>query len=486
MDSANKTAAELGIDFDGRCPADTSILSQLSRAELERGTIHLWRRVDRLEDRVTAIEAMLAKSSANSSKPPSTDNPFRKPAPAPKLGTAPKRTVGGQVGHRGVTLLRKDPDVIVPHPLPARCLCGESLTPEPACARQVLDLPTIHLQVIEHRTFKAVCRCGRRHQSKFPGSVTAPVQYGPQLQALGAYLSQHHMLPVARTAQILSDLVGEPISPATIQNAITSAATALNSSVELIKQAVIAAPVVHADETGLRVEGSLSWMHVAVTEALTLAAVHEKRGAVGMQDLGVLEQIRGIVVHDGLGAYWDLFCQHALCNAHHLRELVFEAEQTGQLWSKDLIELLLKANARVRATGAALPAAEFVELQVRYRALLDEGEALNPPNRPGGGNHRKPKQSTATNLLRRLRAYEDETLRFAEDARVPFTNNLAERSIRMPKVKQKTSGCFRTAAGARAFCVIRSYFATLAKQKRDLLGSLVMALQGNAPDPRPA
>jgi transposase len=135
-----------------------------------------------------------------------------------------------------------------------------------------------------------------------------------------------------------------------------------------------------------------------------------------------------------------------------------------------------------QATGTALLAADFAELQVRYRTLLDEGEALNPPNRPGGGNNRKPKQSTATNLLRRLRAYEDETLRFAEDARVPFTNNLAERAIRMPKVKQKISGCFRTAAGARTFCVICSYFATLAKQKRDLLGSLVMALQGLAPD----
>jgi transposase len=300
---------------------------------------------------------------------------------------------------------------------------------------------------------------------------------------MAIYLTQHHMLPIARTAQILGALTGEPIAPSTVQNTIAGAAAMLVPAVELIKNAVGSSPVVHADETGLRVAGGLHWMHVAVTEELTFAGSHPKRGIEGIAHFGVLDQVQGTIVHDGFGPYKDLTCLHGLCNAHHLRELQFEAETTGQLWSFDLIKVLLEANAEVRKTHSPLPAYQLEQLQRRYRTLLDEGERLNPPRDPAGGRRGRIKQSTATCLLRRLRHLEEDVLRFAVDPDVPFTNNLAERSIRMPKVKQKISGCFRTAAGAQAFCTIRSYLATLAKQKRDLLGSLILALQGNTPNP---
>jgi transposase len=347
-------------------------------------------------------------------------------------------------------------------------------------------LPPTRLQVTEHQIFAARCACGKQHRSVFPATVVAPAQYGPKVLAMSVYLTQHHMLPVARTAQILAAFAGEPIAAATVQNAIFTAAGALGTSVRLIKEAVLNAPILHVDETGLRAMGGMHWLHVPAIADPTLAVVRPKRGADAITELGVLERFRGLLVHDGFVPYKNLVCQHALCNAHRLRELQWEAEQTGQLWSKDLIQLLLIANQEVRQTGSALDPPKLDELKRAYRELLDEGDALNPGKVAPGGRKSRAKQSTATCLLRRLRDYEDEVLRFAEDPAVPFTNNIAERAMRMPKVKRKTSGRFRTIRGVGALGIVRSYLSTLAKQNRDLLGNLVMALQGNAPDPGPA
>lgn len=448
-------------------------------------------RIAQLEAKVESLEARLAqnavtKDSHNSNQPPSADDPYRKPKPAPRhKGAAEPRSVGGQAGHAGAVLTARAPDVVVDYPLPERCQCGTPLVAELFAARQVHDIPAPRLEVTEHRTYTARCGCGAFHKSQFPADVTAPIQYGPRIRANAAYLSQHHMLPVSRTAQILSAWSASTIAASSVQNAINEVIRAVAPAVELIRQAIGRAPVLHADETGFRVGGGLCWMHVLATQTLTFCDVHPQRGAAAIDEIDVLPHFRGILVHDGFAPYKSLLCgAHALCNAHHLRELMYEAESKGELWAYDLAHVLIEANRRVRETGAALDPPARRALWADYERLVAEGMARNPKIATVKGEGR-PKQSTATNLLARLEDSIHEVLLFAADPAVPFTNNTAERTIRMPKVKQKIAGCFRTLAGARGFAAIRSYLSTLDKQNRNLIESLILALKGLAPNPLP-
>jgi transposase len=397
-----------------------------------------------------------------------------------------KRKPGGQPGHKGHALQPvANPDEVLPHAIPATCDCGLPLVPLLQESRQVFDLPRPAMRVVEHQIFSASCSCGKIHRSLFPQGVTAPTQYGPNIQALGVYLTHHHMLPFARCADILSDLSGSPVSAATICAMSKGAATALTPQVELIKEQVQASSVVCADETGMRLGGGLSWLHVAVTETLTWMGIHANRGHAAMEEFGILRAFKGTLVHDGFAAYraYDN-CKHGLCNAHHLRELTYVDEQFAQPWAKDMIDFLLLANKEVKAAaGQELSAQRQEELRKHYDAIVSAGHQANPP-KPASGKRGRTAQPFPVNLLRRLSEYADDVLRFTQDPAVPFTNNLGERTMRMLKVKQKVSGCFRTMPGARNFCITRSYLATLAKQGRDLLGALVLTMQGRPPDPR--
>lgn len=342
----------------------------------------------------------------------------------------------------------------------------------------------MHLEVTEHRTLEARCACGKVHRSAFPAEVPAPVQYGPQVKALAVYLTEHHMLPLERTARLLADCYGVPISAATVMSMIREAEERLAPTATRIGAALAQAPVAGADETGLRVAGKLHWLHTTVTEALTWMGLHARRGKEAFAAFGILTDFAGTLVHDGWHPYRDLSCEHALCNAHHLRELTFVHEVCGQPWAARLIDCLLEANRQVLAAAEhRLPQEGIEAIRQQYEAILSEGEAANPPAPPSGKRGRT-RQSFPVNLLRRLRNHADDVLRFTRDPRVPFSNNLAEQAIRMPKVKQKVSGCFRTREGATAFCVIRSYLATLQKQGFDLLQSLVLSFQDNVPQPR--
>jgi transposase len=436
--------------------------------------------------RVHHLEGMLAKNSRNSSKPPSSDGLARKPKPAPTLDDAVKRKPGGQPGHEGHALERvANPDEVLRHAIPAACDCGLPLVPLLQESRQVFDLPRPAMRVVEHQIFSASCSCGKTHRSLFPQGVTAPTQYGANIQALGVYLTHHHMLPIARCADILTDLSGSPVSAATVGGMGEAAATALIPQVELIKEQVQAAAVVCADETGMRLGGGLSWLHVAVTEMLTWMGIHKNRGSVAMEEFGILSALTGTLVHDGFSPYRAYDCKHALCNAHHLRELTYIDEHFAQPWAKDMIDFLLQANKEVKAAaGQELSASRQDELRNQYNTIVSRGNAVNPLQ-PASGKRGRTAQSFPVNLLRRLSDYADDVLRFTQDPAVPFTNNLGERTMRMLKVKQKVSGCFRTLQGARNFCSTRSYLATLAKQGRDLLGALVLTMQGHPPDPRP-
>ena len=448
--------------------------------------------IAQLQQRLQELEARLAKNSRNSSKPPSTDPPFKKPPPRSQRPVS-GRQPGGQKDHPGVTReLVANPEQTVVVPLSGACACGLELAgldvetlPE---RRQVIDL-VIRREVTEYRTVAGVCACGQTHRSAFPADVAAPVQYGPGVSAFAVYLTHYQLLPYQRTAQLLNVLAGIALSPGTLVAMGREAAARLAAPVASIGQALVAQVVAHADETGLRVGKALQWLHVLCTATLTFYAVHAKRGREALAAIGLLAHFRGILVHDHWAAYLGLDCLHAFCNAHHLRELIAVTETyPGLAWPQRLIDLLLEANKATQAARdaglSALAAATRADFFRRYDAILAEGARYHP-RRPGPpGSRRRVKQTPAHNLVTRLRDHRDEVLRFVTDLRVPFDNNVGERDMRMPKLKQKVSGCFRSVAGAHAFATVRSYLSTLHKQSADVYQALVLTFQGQPPMPR--
>lgn len=433
-----------------------------------------------LTARVKEFEDQSATDSHNSSKPPSSDG-FAKRARSLRHPSGKK--TGGQPGHPGSTLRLSDtPDRVVEHRPTACQACGGALEGAPVTGaerRQVVDLPPLHLEVVEHQAATVACaRCGTQTRAAFPPEVTQPVQYGPRLQALGVYLLIYQLLPYERACELLTDVFGGAPSEATLQTAVGRGAELLVDTEAAIRQGVKQAAVAHCDETGMRVEGKRRWLHVASTQWLTAYSWHAKRGKEATDALGVLPQFTGTAVHDGWSPYWQYECAHALCNAHHLRELTFVEERAGQAWAGQMKDVLVTIKERVeqeRAAGATgLDAATQREFEARYQLVIEAGLKANPAaaeSRPAGQRGRQ-KQSKAKNLLDRLSTHRREVLAFMYDIQVPFDNNLAERDLRMMKVHQKISGCFRSGDGATAFCRIRSYISTARKQGQRALHAL--------------
>jgi transposase len=455
-------------------------LKTLTHAQKDAFIIDLVGLVNDLLSRVSELEARLGKDSHNSSKPPSSDGFAKKTRKTRSLREASRKKAGGQIGHEGTTLKQvEQPTRIVSHPLPAQCTrCHNPLPKDEARVserRQVFDVPAPACDVIEHRTLELVCRCGQSHTSTFPAGVTGAVQYGPNLRALGVHLTQGQLLPFARAAQLIEDLHGIAVSPGTLVSWVSEARSTLDSTAALIADQLGKAPILHADESGLRVASKLHWLHVAASETHTWYGVHARRGMEAIEAHGILPRRLGVLVHDCWAPYWQLDCIHALCNAHLLRELVYVQELTGQVWPQRMKDFLLNANdicEAARHRQITLSTEDIAALSSHYDAILCEGERLNPEVTKPAGKRGRSKQSTAFNLLRRLRQHADAVLLFIRDPAVPFTNNLGERAVRMPKVKQKISGCFRTLDGAENFCVIRSCLDTLHKQGHRMLDVL--------------
>jgi len=459
-------------------------LGQLSVEGLHDLIRQMFATVQTLAARVRELEGQLSKNSKNSSKPPSSDGLKKTTSQRKPSGNKP----GGQEGHEGKTLQRVEtPDVVVAMDLPTQCdVCGTPLAKDLADVdqrKQVFDIPVVKYEVTEYQTLSLRCACGKLHFSEFPQWVGEVVGYGPNIQALAVHLTQGQLVPVARTSELLRDLYGLNISPATICAWIDAAAQRVASSVEAVKESVQAAPMVGADESGLRVDSKLQWLHTAVTPLLTWYGVHAKRGMEAIQELDVLAHCTGRLVHDCFAPYWNLVDkEHSLCGAHLLRELTYEQQVSGQSWAQELATTLvdaLKACDAARTAGAtALSAAEIETFTGRYRSGVQAGLALNPAAAKIEGRKGRTKQSSAFNLLQRLEQHGTEVLYFMHDLAVPFTNNLAERAIRMPKVKQRISGCFRTFRGAQNFCTIRSYIDSARKQGFGMLHALQAAFAG--------
>jgi transposase len=432
-----------------------------------------------MDERIQELENRLSKDSHNSGKPPSSDGLKRKPK---SLRQPSGKKSGGQSGHPGKTLEFCDaPDERIVH-APSHCDdCGVELSETDTLLterRQVFELPPMKLFITEHRVESRRCPgCGVVCSGRFPVSVTQPVQYGPGVKALLTYLQTYQLVPYARTCELFHDLFGISISEGTLYETIQTGSSFLEGTEGAIREAIMREPVAHFDETGLRIEGRLHWLHSASTETLVHYSPQKKRGQEGMEKAGILPHFRGRAVHDGWASYFTFDCEHALCNAHHLRELTFLFERHGQAWAADLQGLLIEMKQAVEAAKAAGKAAltktmlrSFLK---RYDALLKQGETANPPLPPEAVPRRgRKKQTPARNLLDRLRRHQEETLAFLLDFAVPFDNNRAEREIRMMKVQQKVSGGFRSQEGAQAFCRIRGYLASARKQSHNVLLAL--------------
>jgi transposase len=447
--------------------------------------------IDRLDARVRELEARLGQNSRNSSQPPSSDGLGKKTkSRRPKSGNKP----GAQPGHPGHTLsLVDDPHETIPHS-PACCeACGRDLSgvaPTRTQRRQVFDLPPMALWVTEHRVEEKVCPdCACVNQGCFPEHVTQPTQYGDRLSGLMVYLTVFQMLPNERLTELMNDLFGTSPAEGTIHNALERCFAGLAEMEAQIREGIGAALVAGFDETGVRIGGKLHWLHTASTRLLTLLGWHAKRGREGMDAQGVLPGFGGRAVHDGWSAYFGYGCAHALCNAHHLRELTAVAEQAGGEWAAEMIDVLVLIYRQVEQAREAghseLDAVTLAAAEEEYARIMAAGREANPRGAAHGKEGDAPKtrgrtrQSKAQNLLDRLERYEPEVLAFMRDFRVPFDNNQAERDLRMMKVQQKISGGFRSEAGASRFCRIRSYVTTMRKQGQPILPAIESVLRGH-------
>jgi transposase len=450
-------------------------------------------RIEVLEARVSALEEQLAKNSRNSSKPPSGDG-FGKRTRS--LRPKSDRQSGGQPGHPGSTLeWSSQVDEVVNHLVQACYGCGASLQQSPVervVSRQVHDIPPLELAVTEHQAMVKCCpHCGLENQANFPTEAARPVQYGPRLKGLMVYLMEAQLLPSERSCEVLSDVLGITLSQGTLYHTRTQCFEALESITTSIQQAVREANVAHFDETGLRVNSQLWWLHVACTNALTYYFVHRKRGQAAIDEMDILPQFEAKAVHDGWKSYWRYPAEHFLCNAHHLRELQFIWERYQQPWAFQMSLLLCSIKHqvdRVQSIGqSALPSEQVKDFEVRYQTLLRQGLAANPPpsiSDPALPKKRgRAKQTPPKNLLDRLQSRQESVLGFMRDFDVPFDNNQAERDIRMVKLKQKISGCFRTPEGAQMFCRIRGYISTLKKQGINVLDALTDLFMGHPISP---
>ncbi|MEK4503813.1 IS66 family transposase [Bacillus sp. FSL R12-0069] len=387
------------------------------------------------------------------------------------------RQTGGQLGHKGHTLgLTATPDHTITYS-PTYCTCCHtSLDHELVKGyriRQVYDLPPIQIEVTEHRVEQKECpHCHAIEEAPFPSIASRPVQYGPNIKRLVPYLTHYQCLSLKRTKEFFQDCFGHSISEGTLINHTNSFSAQLQPFLQEVKEKILQSPVVHFDETGMRVEDKTQWLHTASTPEVTLQHIHQKRGKEAMDAGEILPSFSGIAMHDGWKSY-DAYtdCRHVLCNAHLLRDLQGIIDSTGQKWAQQMQKFLTQALTLKKQYKGSLPKAEQQNLFTVYQSILKEQPVLSAEVKKKG------KQTPAQNLWNRFVKYADRILAFLEHPDIPFDNNQAERDIRMTKVKQKVSGTFRSKKGAESFCQIRSFMSTMKKQKQSVLQAIGQVIE---------
>jgi len=467
-------------------PVDAVMSLAVRLDEVTRHAAELARERGELARRVEELERSRRLDGTNSGRPPSSDGLKKRRAGERRTKSLRRksgRRSGGRKGHPGTTLRQtENPDGIVDH-RPDTCPdCGHSLSPEDSeghATRRAFDLPPPPpLHVTEHRRHTCICRgCGARTRGEFPDGVPAPVQHGPGITAAATYLQTVHCIPEARLSRIFRDMFGVGIASATPSRLIAGKAAGMSSVADAIMEALRGpeVPVKHLDETGLRVAGRLRWLHVTCSDMMSRFRLGSGRGDVP-------RDIKGIAVHDNLASYGNLAdATHALCNAHHLREFDAVAGLDGEGWAKGMARILLdglKAADAARERGAdAVEPKVIAELGRRFDACCDEAIAFHearPLPAPKEGKRGRRKRRKGHDLAIRLRKHGEAVLPFLNDLIVPFTNNEAERDLRMSRVRQKVSGCFRTVEGAEAYCILRTVVETARKRGWDIMETLAM------------
>lgn len=468
---------------------DKDLIIQLQHNQLQlqlRLNDELQTVIKKLEARIIELENNQKRDSSNSSKPPSTDT--RRVQHTQSLRTKSGKKPGGQPGHPGQTLcLSATPDKIIIHHLKQCNCCGKNLNGSVVAdyeCRQVFDIPPIKMLVTEHKSEIKTCpHCSVVSSAAFPDSVSQPVQYGTNVQQMAVYFTHYQLLPYQRTAQIFKDLFAHSLSSSFLVTNNQRCALNVQPFIEDLKVKLLDEPVLHADETGFYFEGNRNWLHTISTEQHSYYAVHTKRGIEAMQGIGILPHYEGTLVHDFWKSYHDFGCNHGLCNVHHLRDLTFCHEIEQSEWAARAKQLLLDVHEKVQAAkdagAGALSKSQLQYWSRKYDDLVSEGERQHPVAAKQKGKRGVAKKSKTQNMIERFRQYKDEVLVFATNFLVPFSNNLAEQAIRMMKVKQKISGCFRSQQGAQDFADIRSYIATMKKQGVSIIKAIGAAIQGS-------
>lgn len=430
-----------------------------------------------LTAKVAELTAQLNKNSKNSSKPPSSDG--LKKGTVKNGSISSGRASGGQPKHEGVTKeLNPNPDTIVELKPKTECECGGEILiqTDRFTVRQVTDIQVPKVITVEYRSREGVCaKCGKIHKVCFPDGVQGVASYGDNLQAIVTYLTTYQLIPLERATELVKELFGVKVSQGTIVASGQKAYEKLADTESHVKDELINSEVVHFDETGMRVAGKTHWMHSAGTESCTMYLIHKKRGKEAMDEMGILPLFFGTAMHDHWKSYYHYTrCAHGECNEHHLRTLKYIHEDLGEAWAGEMACLLLRVKAHVDMSKLfgtdCLEQEDIDTYQQSYREIL-----ANATTQPKA-------LKESRRMAKRLTEYEQETLLFMLDFDVPFTNNLAERDIRMPKAKQKISGGFRSENGAKAFARIRGFVSTVKKKGKNVFDGLVSVFKGNASD----
>jgi len=428
---------------------------------------------------ITLLVGRLNLNSRNSSKPPSSDPNRNK-----KSKAKGDKKAGGQKGRVGVTLQKvDDPDEIEDIKLDRKQLPLGRYREIGYESRQVFDID-ISRVVTEYRAQILEDSKGNRFVAPFPNGVTKAVQYGNSVKAHSVYMSQFQLIPYSRIEDYFKEQLQIPISSGSIFNFNQEAYDLLGTFEEKVKSKLIKSMLLHVDETSINIGGNKHWLHCTSNDLWTHFFPHEKRGSLATDVIGILPKFTGILCHDHWKPYYTYDCTHSLCNAHHLRELTSVWEQDNQKWAKRMKELLEEMNGAVNDAGGLLGSVESKKYRHKYRTILKKAEVECPPpdETQRKGKRGRMKRTKGRNLLERLRDFENDVLRFLENKIVPFTNNLGENDIRMTKVQQKISGCFRSMDGAKIFCRVRSYLSTCRKHDVNTSKALDLLFQGKLPD----
>ncbi len=430
--------------------------------------------------RIVELERRLSKNSSNSSKPPSSDG-LKKPPRTSSLREKGKHKSGGQPGHKGETLKQVEtPDIIKKHRLSSCPGCEKSLVLSPIIKlikRQVFDIPVPKIQVTEHQAEVKYCDCcNKMVTALFPDKITAQVQYGEIIRSWCVYYQYQHFIPEDRLQQLFKDMYGVSLATASISNYNNTAYQALEGFEKNILSMAKTAQVKHLDETGFRVGGKTQWLHTLSTNTLTYYHVSPKRKSL-------IDGLEGIVVHDHWRPYYQIpDVKHALCNQHHLRELKALIEHDRETWARKMYRLLrIMLRYRHYYGGEVLPSERYERLLKLYERILQEGFDYHKANLLPAIKKRRGRVANRPghNLLIRLSNYREDVLHFLHAPEVPFTNNEAERDLRMMKCKQKISGGFRSAHGANQFARIRGFINTMRKQGLNVLKAIQSIFSGD-------